>query len=716
MAPPRCVPLQYSLKNIPIPRNDVYMKALIEKVESLIKRMRWRAHFFLRGSDSGEADAERTRPKLNSRKCPPQVEELAPFESDMLRLIESIEFRRVTDHFQDTLENDMREIKSSSEIIVRADKTRNLYKMSVDQYDKLLHENVTKHYKFAPARLYDDINVEAQRIARRLQIADRMDVLAKNEAFLTLKDHKENFTSHLPCRLINPCKSEMGIISKRILEKAVNEIRKKTQVNLWKNTAAVIDWFQSIDDKEQRTFLCFDIVDFYPSISEDLLRETIDFVKQYVRLTNDEVEVIFHARKSLLFKNGGAWMKRDKDSAFDVTMGSYDGAEVCELVGVFLLNKLSPVLGRTDSGLYRDDGLAALKRTPGHDADAARKRIIHTMKHYGLRITIETNLRTANFLDVTFDLPSGRFFPFRKPNDHPLYINAASNHPPSILRNLPAAISKRLSSISCDEQAFQDAASPYEEALAASGFPRKMCFVQPEQYQQKRRRDHQRQRQRHITWFNPPFSRSVKTNIGRKFLSLVSKHFPKGSVLNKIFNRATLKVSYSCLPNVASIISSNNRKLRRDKPSEKLCNCRVKDQCPLQGNCQSECVVYKAAVTNMPSGDIQHYIGATAPPFKQRFANHLTSFRHERYENSTELSKHMWNLKRQEIDTSITWSVLAKAPVYSAASKKCQLCLTEKLRIISWPQDSRLNKRQELVSTCRHARKILLSNFSPTVS
>ena len=709
MVPPKCIPLRYSLKNIPIPSNNVYMKALVEKVESLIKRMRWRAFFYLKGGDDGRAsNAKDHYPGLISRKCPPQVEELMPFEEDMLRLVESIKFRRVSDSFQDTLKKDIDELRKSAEVIVRADKTKNLYKVPAEQYEKLLQDNVTKHYKTAPARLYNDINAEAQRIARRLEVADRMDILAKSEAFLTFKDHKANFATQLPCRLINPCKSEVGIISKRILENVVSEIRSKTDVNLWRSTAAVIDWFQSIDDKDKRAFLCFDIVDFYPSISENLLREAINFARQRVKLTDDDVEVIFHARKSLLFKNGDAWMKRDKDGAFDVTMGSYDGAEVCELVGVFLLNRFSPIIDNESVGLYRDDGLAAVRRTSGHDADAMRKRIIKIMKQYGLRITIESNLRSANFLDVTFDLPSGRFFPFRKPNDRPLYINKASNHPPSILRNLPAAISKRVSSISSDQQAFQDAAPMYKDALAASGFPDEVHYVQPTQQTRTRR-----QRYRNVTWFNPPFSRSVQTNIGRKFLGLVDKHFPKGSALHKIFNRSTLKVSYSCLPNVASIIRSANMKLRGKQTNEvRPCNCRAKDQCPLQGKCQTECIVYKASVTDDLSGSVSDYVGVTAPPFKQRHANHLSSFRHERYGNSTELAKHMWALKGQGSTPSIAWSILEKAPAYRPESKTCRLCIAEKLRIIQYPKPRRLNKRPELVSTCRHAGKFLLANFS----
>ena len=55
-----------------------------------------------------------------------------------------------------------------------------------------------------------------------------------------------------------------------------------------------------------------------------------------------------------------------------------------------------------------------------------------------------------NFLDVTFDLTTGKYHPYRKPNDHPVYIHKLSNHPQKIIENLPAAISKRMSDISHD--------------------------------------------------------------------------------------------------------------------------------------------------------------------------------------------------------------------------------------------------------------------------
>ena len=113
-------------------------------------------------------------------------------------------------------------------------------------------------------------------------------------------------------------------------------------------------------------------------------------------------------------------------------MGSFDGAEICELVGLFILNKLSNIIPTKDLGLYRDDRLAVLRNKSEPEMECTRKKIIKAFKEIKLNITAETNLFQTDFLNVTLNLKSNKFFPYRKPNNHPLYINNQSNHPPSI--------------------------------------------------------------------------------------------------------------------------------------------------------------------------------------------------------------------------------------------------------------------------------------------
>ena len=137
------------------------------------------------------------------------------------------------------------------------------------------------------------------------------------------------------CRLT---KSELGKVSKAILGNINNQIWAQTQVNQWRNTTEAISWFKSIKDKQQKSLISFDIVDFYPSISESFLDRSITWARQITEITPKNITIIKHAPKSLLFHKNHAWSKRNPESTFEVSMGSYDGAEICELVGLFILN------------------------------------------------------------------------------------------------------------------------------------------------------------------------------------------------------------------------------------------------------------------------------------------------------------------------------------------------------------------------------------------
>ena len=146
---------------------------------------------------------------------------------------------------------------------------------------------------------------------------------------------------------------------------------------------------------------------------------------------------------------------------------------------------------------------------------------------------------------------------------------------------------------------------------------------------------------------NPPYSMNVQTNIGREFLNLVCKHFPKNHRYNKIFNKNNIKVSYSCTDNLQTIIKKHNRKVLRSSktPStESNCNCRNKNDCPLKNNCLTSSVVYNANVTTGSDPIGKNYIGLREGTFKQRYTQHKLSFRNRNYSNSTELSKHIWTL------------------------------------------------------------------------
>ncbi len=248
------------------------------------------------------------------------------------------------------------------QLFVAADKTTNFYRLDAPTYEKLLDMAITKTYKKAPTKATSRIVSDEKKIAKSLGIDNRVDSLAAKDSFITLKDHKPNFPNNPTCRLINPSKSEIGIISKQILQRINSNIVKSTNINQWKNTDAVIKWFSNMPGKSTRSFICFDIVDFYPSMSEELLNEALTFASLYDEITENEKAIIMKAKQ-----------KRTSDSLFDVTMGSFDGAETCKLVGSYLLSQLAAEYGN-DIGLYRDDGLAAFDKSP-REIKNIKKRI-----------------------------------------------------------------------------------------------------------------------------------------------------------------------------------------------------------------------------------------------------------------------------------------------------------------------------------------------------
>ncbi|PIK41521.1 hypothetical protein BSL78_21624 [Apostichopus japonicus] len=256
----------------------------------------------------------------------------------------------------------------------------------------------------------------------------------------------------------------MGKVSKHMMDRINEDLRQATKVNQWRNTTSVLKWFKDLPNKHELTFIVFDIIDFYPSISEILLYEALTWAKQFTKITEAMLEAIKHARKSLLYDNTGRpWLKKDTNNAFDVTMGSYDGAEICELIGLYILSTLQSKLHIENVGLYRDDGLAVLRSLSGRQADRVRKQLAEIFGNFGLRITVETNLKAVNYLDVNLNLITGKYKPYRKPNNEPTYINAQSNHPPSITKQIPTSISKRISSLSSDKDTFDQAAHSTEK-------------------------------------------------------------------------------------------------------------------------------------------------------------------------------------------------------------------------------------------------------------
>ena len=251
-------------------------------------------------------------------------------------------------------------------------------------------------------------------------------------------------------------------------------------------------------------------------------------------------------------------------------MGAFDGAEIADLVGLLLLSKINKQFPKLDFGLYRDDGLAVYKSMRGIHVDKMRKDLHKLFAEHELKITADFRCHRVDFLDVTFDIQEDTYKPFRKPNDTPSYIHKHSNHPPHILQQIPRMVEKRLVSISSSKSKFDEATTPYNQALKKSGYNTVLNFDSNRQVRQNEANtQNQRQDQSHETspktflnstqdltdetrpktcynttqdderrpttsqkkkrknrrrrtfWYNPPFNKAVATNIGKRFLSLI---------------------------------------------------------------------------------------------------------------------------------------------------------------------------------------------------
>ena len=123
-------------------------------------------------------------------------------------------------------------------------------------------------------------------------------------------------------------------------------------------------------------------------------------------------------------------------------------------------------------------------------SDNLRKRIIRIFKNEGLKITIEANLSSTEFLYVTLDLRNNKYYPYRKPNDNPVYVNMKSNHPPTILKQILSMVSTRLSKLPCSEEEFHKSKPFYEDILKKSGYSEGLVYKpnasKPAQFSQNR--------------------------------------------------------------------------------------------------------------------------------------------------------------------------------------------------------------------------------------
>ena len=506
------VNFQTSMKNIPLGGRREYVMQLSHSTAKVVKNMAWQALFILTAAQPERKETF----GFCSQKKKPIIEEMKPFEAD---LVASVEWREnVSNELQQKLKNDCRQIDTDKNVIVAADKSNNFYRMSPKKYDEFMTNHITTDYTQADIADFDNVTREDKRIAEDLGIAERVPITSKREAFSSLKDHKDDFQNNPKGRILNPCKPELGKVSKQLLDPINVKLRKMTGLMQWKNSLSVIQWFSKLEDKQSYSFIEYDICDFYASISEQLLEDAFNWASDLIFIPERTKEIVFHVRKTFLFYKGQPYKKTNTPS-FDVPMGAYDSAEVCDLVGLYLLTLIRhlPVV----SGIYRDDALCLSNLSPS-DTDDIKKQIQRIYSEQGLKIKINANKKVTNFLDLTLDLQTGQYKTFRKENNTPIYVHAQSNHPPSVKQNIPLAVNRRLNILSSDEQMFNQVVAPYQVALDNAGYSHKLKYEKLDIHKmnKKTQKKNKKQRKRRIFWFNPPYDMAVKTKIGKKFLDV----------------------------------------------------------------------------------------------------------------------------------------------------------------------------------------------------
>ena len=152
-------------------------------------------------------------------------------------------------------------------------------------------------------------------------------------------------------------------------------------------------------------------------MGEKLLKNAVLFAQTHGNISRKDIEVIFHCCRSLLLHNNEPWIKKDSNGDFNVTMGIFNGAEVFELAGLFMLNELPKRFDKDNIALYRDDSLSVFKNYIGHQNDKVRKEMIDLFKQHHLNLEIKCNLKIVDYLNIMFDLTTRLFKRYNKTNN-----------------------------------------------------------------------------------------------------------------------------------------------------------------------------------------------------------------------------------------------------------------------------------------------------------
>ena len=170
-------------------------------------------------------------------------------------------------------------------------------------------QKICADYKISNKNTVNKINDETYNLIRAHNIKGKITKLQEIQAFLTNKDHKENFPNKIEYKVLNPSKSYFTKYSKNLINKINSTICKHSKLNQWKNTDEVINWFKNSKFSKNYRFIKFDITKFYPTITKSNSIRALEFAEKYYPITDKDMYIILHSYKTILTLNNQTWKK-----------------------------------------------------------------------------------------------------------------------------------------------------------------------------------------------------------------------------------------------------------------------------------------------------------------------------------------------------------------------------------------------------------------------
>lgn len=213
------VNIDVNVKDIPIPSQQVVKKLIIRRTYDFLVSLRWKVLVHLK-PDAFRSNSVKETYGFRSEKFPSNVdcEPLKGFERDLWMLVKNVEFRTNVDGHMKKLYTIVNKVRNETDILVKADKTRNYYRMSAETYKRLHTEELSKNYKKADATTPNNINKKAKLITDALGLSNRVQKLRTSNSYILIKDHKEDFQSNPKFRLIHGSNQDISRIAQRSLK------------------------------------------------------------------------------------------------------------------------------------------------------------------------------------------------------------------------------------------------------------------------------------------------------------------------------------------------------------------------------------------------------------------------------------------------------------------------------------------------------------------